>query len=294
MTLKDRLKEAERPKKYSKTFLTLLGFLLIPVISFADIFTGREFGLGLFYFLPVFMITRSAGTGWGLAAALACAEAWFWTDLQFEPFRYRQWTFIANAAVRLYFFSAVVGILSSLEREKKFARRDFLTGISNRQAFFELAETELSRARRYGRPLSFAYIDCDGFKKINDTRGHHAGNRLLRVLAETLHRNIRGTDIAVRLGGDEFGFLMPETDYEASRLAVARVWKLIDEAMQKNGWPVTVSIGTITCLSAPASVDLLVHLADDLMYEAKNTGKNKMCHEVFRETSEAAEKVRRL
>lgn len=299
--LKARFRQAEkkipsqRPwhhsKKYSKAFVTVLGFLLIPVIAFAEIFTGRQFGLSLFYFLSIFMVTRSAGTYWGLAAALAGTEMWFWSDMQFQDFYESPWVFLANAAIRFYFFGAVVGIIRSLEKEKKFARRDFLTGLANRQAFFELADVELSRTRRYNRPLSFAYMDSDNFKKVNDSFGHHTGNRLLKVFAETLQNNIRNTDIAVRLGGDEFGLLMPEADYESARLAMARIMRVLDQAMKDNGWPATVSAGIVTCMSAPLSVEKMIQMADDQMYAAKKSGKNTVRHEIYKPASGAVTKI---
>ncbi len=293
--LKARLMEAAketpvfRPwdarKKYSRAFLTTLGFLLIPVITFAEILTRRQLGLSLFYFLSIFMVTRAAGNYWGLAASLAGTGSWLWADSWFELPGSHPWVFAGSAAVRFYFFACVVGILHSLDREKKFARRDYLTGLANRQAFFELAGVELSRARRYGRPLSFAFLDCDRFKKVNDTLGHHTGNKLLKIFAETLSGNIRSTDIAVRLGGDEFGLLMPEADYEASRLAVARIQKILRQKMDQNRWPVTVSIGVVTCASPPASVEKMIQLADRLMYTAKKSGRNAVRHEVHKHST---------
>ncbi len=299
--LKARLRAAEkeppsrRPwhtsRKYSRVFLTILGFLLVPVISFAEIFTERKFGLSLFYFLSIFMVTRSAGTFAGLAAAFAGTGMWLWTDLQFDDFSSHPWVFTANALVRFYFFGSVIGILRSLEKERKFARRDCLTGLANRKAFFELATVELSRARRYNRPVSFAYMDCDRFKKINDKHGHHTGNKLLKTFAETLQSNIRSTDIAVRLGGDEFGLLMPEADYESARLAMARIQKILHGAMEENGWPTTVSVGVITCLGMPASVDKMIQMADNLMYAAKKSKRITPKHEVFSPVSGVVEKI---
>ncbi len=107
----------------------------------------------------------------------------------------------------------VVVILSTLkgvlEREKIFARKDFLTGIANRQAFFEFAGIEINRCRRHEYPLTVAYIDCDNFKAINDYFGHQTGDNLLMSVADILQKIIRATDIVARLGGDEFAVLLP-------------------------------------------------------------------------------------
>lgn len=275
------------PRKYpySRAFLTVLGFLLIPTVGFAEIFTGYRFGFQLFFIFPVFLTTQFGSARWGIFAALGCMLTWLMTDLS-KAGAAPVWVLAANSAIRFYIFASVISILRTLAQERKFARRDFLTGIPNRQAFFELAQLEFSRARRYGRAISFAHLDCDHFKHVNDSQGHHAGNKLLKVIAEALQKNIRNTDIAVRLGGDEFGILMPETDYESSRLAMGRIRKVLLEHMIKNGWPVTFSIGVITCLSVPASVDEMIRLGDDLMYEVKNSGKNNIRHEIYKEESE--------
>lgn len=272
---------------YSRTFITISGFLLIPVVAFAEIFTGYKFGFDLFFIFPVLLVTQAAGARWGVLAAAACSGAWLATDLSQErAVNDPLWNLLLGTAVRFYIFGTVIGILRTLAREKKFARRDYLTGLPNRQAFFEMAQNEFSRARRYMRPMSFAYLDCDNFKQVNDTYGHQAGNKLLKVLAETLQRNIRSTDIPVRLGGDEFGVLMPETDDEASRVAMGRIRKVLLENMIKNGWPVTFSAGVITCANVPSSADEMIRMADNLMYEVKNGGKNNIRHEVYRDLAQ--------
>ncbi len=266
--LKARLEQAGKslperrvPGKYpySRAFLIVLGFLLIPTVGLADIFTAHQLGLSLFFIFPIFLVTRAAGPAWGVFSALGCTLTWLFMDLSMERSTgISGWILAVNSGIRFYFFSAVISILRTLDREKKFARHDFLTGIPNRQAFFEMAKNEFNRAKRYGRPLSFAHLDCDHFKQVNDTYGHHMGNKLLKALAESLDKNIRTTDIAVRLGGDEFGILMPETDYESSRLAMARIRKVLSEIMIKNGWPVTFSVGVITCRHVPPTVDELI------------------------------------
>ncbi len=267
--------------RYSRAFLTILGYLFVLLVAFAETSTGHQFGFSIFYLIPIFMVTHAAGVRSGMFAVLACTIAWAFTDLEWIGYQTAPWIALVNTTMRFLFFSSLVWILQNLEREKKFARRDFLTGLANRQAFFELAEVELRRARRYQRPLSFAYFDCDGFKSINDHYGHQTGNRLLRALAEALLKNIRNTDMCARLGGDEFGLLMPEADYEAARLAVARIQKILLNALNAQGWPTTLSFGVVTCTDAPASVESLLQAADGLMYAAKNGGKNTVRHEVF-------------
>jgi diguanylate cyclase (GGDEF)-like protein len=139
---------------------------------------------------------------------------------------------------------------------------------------------EINRARRYEHPLTVAYIDLDNFKTINDRFGHSMGDNLLRLVADTIKNNIRLIDTVVRMGGDEFAILLPETGPEAAKAITRKIQKINLELMQKNGWPVTFSIGVVTFISPPSTVDEILKRSDNLMYSAKNNGKNTIKYEV--------------
>jgi diguanylate cyclase (GGDEF)-like protein len=106
----------------------------------------------------------------------------------------------------------------ALDRERTLARTDFLTGIANRTAFHEMVGREIERQRRYRRPFGLAYIDCDNFKAVNDSLGHHAGDDLLRSIGAVLGAGLRRTDVVARLGGDEFAVGWQREDAAASLL----------------------------------------------------------------------------
>jgi diguanylate cyclase (GGDEF)-like protein len=139
---------------------------------------------------------------------------------------------------------------------------------------------EINRARRYEHPLTVVYIDLDNFKKINDLYGHITGDNLLRLVADTVKNNIRLTDTVARLGGDEFAILLPETGPELAEAITHKVQKINLEIMQKNGWPVTFSIGVVTFIDPPSTVDEILKASDHLMYVAKNNDKNNIRCEV--------------
>jgi diguanylate cyclase (GGDEF)-like protein/PAS domain S-box-containing protein len=164
----------------------------------------------------------------------------------------------------------------ALESEKNLSRVDFLTNISNRRAFTEILQKEAARSRRYKRPLTLAYIDLDNFKQVNDQLGHELGDELLRLVAQTICANIRGTDTLARLGGDEFALLLPETGEEAANAVVAKLRNVLLATAQARQWPVTLSIGLATFAKPGESVEQIVKVADDLMYAAKNEGKNRI------------------
>ncbi|HEU5262802.1 MAG TPA: GGDEF domain-containing protein [Gemmatimonadales bacterium] len=176
---------------------------------------------------------------------------------------------------------SLIALRRGLRRERELARTDELTGIENRRAFYELTEREIRRAARYGKAFTVAYFDIDEFKLVNDRYGHAAGDAVLRVAADTARKTIRSSDAVARLGGDEFAILLHETTPAASETVIRKLQRAIREMVQANGRAVTVSLGAVTCLEAPESVDALLRSADDLLYAAKRAGKNRARHQVL-------------
>jgi diguanylate cyclase (GGDEF)-like protein len=157
-----------------------------------------------------------------------------------------------------------------LERE---ADADPLTGIANHRAFHEKLRTEVERAQRYGRPLSLACLDVDGFKDVNDHFGHPVGDAVLRAVAARLKAVARAADLVARIGGDEFAVLLPETTAEAAEAVARRAHELIRADLAGSGPSVTVSIG-ICDLEHASSPHALMGFADDALYRAKDHGRD--------------------
>lgn len=161
------------------------------------------------------------------------------------------------------------------------ANQDYLTGLSNRRHFLEQGEMELARAERYGHTLSLFMLDIDHFKNINDTHGHKAGDIALQKLSHILRETLRTVDVIGRLGGEEFAILLPETDLqEAAEIAerlreiVARCEVILEVGLSLH---FTVSIGVATLKEKGVNLDTLLNLADQALYQAKATGRNKVC-----------------
>ena len=163
---------------------------------------------------------------------------------------------------------------AALLREHEIARIDPLTHVANRRALYELGQTELLRARRYRRPLTFVSIDLDNSKQVNDALGHATGDAVLVSVASTLRGELRATDIVARMGGDEFVIILPETAAESARVVLDKLHARLLEAAESNHWKVTFSIGAVSFLSAPGSLEEAMGLADDALYSIKHQGKN--------------------
>lgn len=155
--------------------------------------------------------------------------------------------------------------------------KDHLTGIPNRRAFFEFAEAEFERWRKRPRPLSLLAIDADYFKKVNDTYGHATGDEVLKHLSRILQDNMRNMDVVARLGGEEFGALLPSIDLQGALKIAERIRNSIEQAvLEVDGQIIryTVSIGVSTADDSVSGVDMLLKLADEALYMSKKSGRN--------------------
>jgi len=154
----------------------------------------------------------------------------------------------------------------------KLAELDSLTGLHNRRLFHELLAREVARSRRYGRRLSLIVLDLDDFKRINDRIGHLAGDAVLAEVAARLRSVVRATDIACRVGGDEFAVILPEsTRGDADHLAARIERAVAAEPIAKSG-TLRISSG-VTELSSDDTANDLFERADEDLYRAKAAAK---------------------
>ncbi|GHD67229.1 sensor domain-containing diguanylate cyclase [Jeongeupia chitinilytica] len=164
------------------------------------------------------------------------------------------------------------------EELRRQAESDALTGIANRRKFNQDLDAELARGRRYGHRFSVAIIDIDFFKKVNDVHGHPAGDAALVYLADVVSLAIRDTDHFARLGGEEFGLLLPDTGDGGTAQLLERLRATIEEGhlvYDELAIPLTISIG-FACAGPGESAEDLMRRADEALYAAKQGGRNRV------------------
>lgn len=157
---------------------------------------------------------------------------------------------------------------------------DGLTQIYNKRYFLESLERELSRSRRYRRDLSLIMFDIDHFKPINDTFGHLAGDAVLKQLCQVVDGRIRREDLLCRYGGEEFAILLPEIDLFNAKLTAEKIRRLVETTsftFEDTQIPVTISLGVTCAENESIDPEAFIKLADEQLYEAKNTGRNRVC-----------------
>jgi diguanylate cyclase (GGDEF)-like protein len=160
-----------------------------------------------------------------------------------------------------------------VETLERLAVTDPLTGLANRRGGERSVASEISRARRQRTSLSCIFIDIDNFKRINDTFGHQAGDRLLRDLSDLLRHTLRAYDILVRWGGEEFLLILPGVTLEQARKLAERIRSAVERLDTQGLGPVTISAGT-AALDSSYDFETMLMTADRRLYEAKSTGRN--------------------
>ena len=170
--------------------------------------------------------------------------------------------------------------LSYHEEIYRLMTRDGLTQIHNKRAFEDALDRELSRGRRYARHLSLVLFDIDHFKRINDSRGHLAGDAVLRQLAGAIATHVRREDILARVGGEEFALLLPEVAIDGARFVAEKLRALVQATpfrYEEQAIVVTASFGVASVEPGKtATADELYQAADARLYAAKNAGRNRV------------------
>jgi diguanylate cyclase (GGDEF)-like protein len=261
-------------------FWTVAGITIIGLLGILDYVTGNEFTLSLFYLIPIVLVTWAVDAKTGLFMSFISALALLGAEVAAGQTYSHPIYYLLNTLVRTLFYVVVVYLVAELQKSRKeerlAARTDFITGAVNARYFNELLQMEISRIRRYPHPITLVYVDVDNFKLVNDLFGHKIGDDVLRCIATELKAQLRVTDTVARLGGDEFVLLLPSTRQPEARMVVSKVYASLIETMQQRNWPVTFSMGAVTCEFSPYSAEQLVNMADELMYEVKNTTKNNI------------------
>ncbi len=187
-------------------------------------------------------------------------------------------------------------LTDELSRVRMLSLTDELTGLANRRAFMRRMEDEVARVQRYGFPLSFALLDLDHFKSINDEYGHAAGDEVLRVYAKNILSVFRHHDMVARYGGEEFAVLLPNTDADGAIRALNKVKRRAGETR----WQSNSTISQVPSFSAGVSLfkpgesaSAFIERADKALYRAKRLGRDRIELDITYETEESRRSPRR-
>ncbi len=266
-------------------WLSAIALGTVAILGVVDYQTGFELSFSFFYVIPVVLTAWVLGKDTGLIFSILCTTVWLASNLLSGQEFSSMFVGVWNTLTRFGFYSVITTLLAelrnTLEEEHLLANTDPLTGALNRRSFNEIAEKKMIAAEVNNRPYTMVYIDLDDFKAVNDAFGHSTGDLVLKTVVDVTQKQIRSTDFLARLGGDEFAILLTDIDQEHAEFIVQRLQSALSDKMKFNDWKITFSIGVLTVLSMPESVDKLVSLTDALMYEVKSKGKNAVQYALF-------------
>lgn len=227
--------------------------------------------------LYVILLTGRGGRGDLVAGLDAGADDYMVKPIDREELRARVQVGVRVANLQRRLGERVIELQATRDHLARLVSTDSLTELYSRRCWFELAMSEFGRTRRYDRALGLLVLDLDYFKRVNDTFGHDAGDRLLRAFADMLKTECRQPDIVGRLGGEEFAVLVPETAREAAQHLAARLRESCSRIVLPSPTAdirCSCSIGISERRPDDEALDSMLRRADAALYQAKRSGRN--------------------
>lgn len=287
---------ADWARRRSPSSAAVVAAVAILVVGALDGAAARlmrfDFVATVFYIVPIGFAAWAAGPRTGVACAAFAGAVETGAMAWASHGAMRAWLLVVGIGLELPVFLGAAFTFARLrwhlDRQRLLSRTDPLTGIGNERTLDEAIRLEMARMARRPAPISIVYLDVDHLKALNDSRGHSAGNELLRLVGMTLKSAIRAADTAARVGGDEFALLLPETGPAACGFVVERVRDTLRRTLRHAGFTNTFSVGAVTYEGPPPGVDEILIAADRAMYQVKNSSKDGVRYEVVPAVEAAA------
>jgi diguanylate cyclase (GGDEF)-like protein len=271
-------------KRQNKATVFLIALSLFLVDETIDYITGPDVNISFFHLIPIFLIVWNSGFWAGTAYSFFCTVVIEWVEVVQTGHAFAGAQFF-NACANMVFFTAFSFVLDKLNKNleviTRMAERDGLTNLLNFNAFIQRAEQALVEAIHRQESVTVAYFDVDNFKKINDSLGHREGDEVLRMVGHAPLALLRETDLYGRVGGDEFVILLPGLSPEEAGKKLSEIFERLGRSLWEKQKTVTFSLGAVTFLPPPPNCKNAIHEADQLMYQAKRNGKNRLLHNVM-------------
>lgn len=258
--------------------------MMILMLIFITINGNDNFGLIWSFFTPMFLISLN-GYKKGLNLSLLFYAAVYlsllinhnswsqngWNELVLVRF------FVSSFMVIFVMYMSEYAITKLQKELQLLSSTDSLTNLYNRGKIEEAAKTEFEKKRKTDNPLSLVMMDVDDFKAVNDTHGHHIGDDILKEISTLLSNNIRSIDSLGRWGGEEFLMIFPETTLENALTMVKRLQEKVNSHTFTMDKKITCSFGICSIIKNKFEDKEAIIAADNVLYQAKNSGKNRIC-----------------
>jgi len=233
--------------------------------------------------IPIILLTACRDVNAKVEAFSAGADDYITKPFDFEEVDARIQSMLRKREFLVTLETTVRDLAATNEQLEQLLIVDEKTGLYNFRQFQKRLREEWERSNRYSVPLSLVFLDLDHFKEVNDTLGHPAGDAILQEFATLVTGGARANDVAARYGGEEFAVILPHTDQEMATRVAERIRRAVaDFTFMRDETPtkISVSAGVATYPAGEEidSVDALVRAADRALYDAKDRGRNRVCH----------------
>jgi diguanylate cyclase (GGDEF)-like protein len=260
----------ERRSRAALTAIAVSGTIFLGILDYT---IGSQIHFLLLYLVPIFIASWFISREAGIALALFSSVIWLIAHMLGGRAYSSPWivclNFTMRAATLTIFAITQAQLRLKLIELSQLASRDFLTGLPNGHAFYQLAAKEMDRA--FGvEPMTLVCIDVTGFKWINHRFGYPAGDQLMCSIAHTIRHNVPRPDLVGRLGGTSFGILLPSLGSDVAGVVLRQVQAALDQERRKNSQPLTFFISAVAYTKAPRTVAELMQQADAQMARIKN------------------------
>jgi len=263
----------------SKPAITLLAVCVTALLAIIDFATGPELHFMFFYLFPIALTSWFVNQRGGILIAVLCAVTWLFADYlggrRYSSELVTMWNLAMRTAVSVVIAWGIGRLRSMFDKLSELANRDFLTGLPNGRAFYQLAADEMERA--FGlAPMTLAIVDVEGFKWINHRFGYVTGDQMLCTIAHAIRASVPQSELVGRIGGTSFAILLPNANSEEARFILERLQRTLKDERRRYAQPVTFFISAIACTRAPRKVAELMHEAELRMARMKNGGHDTL------------------
>lgn len=266
-------------ERRSRPALLTIACVTSILLAFVDYLMGVEIHFLLLYLVPIFIGSWFISKEAGIVLAIFTSFIWLVVDTlggrSYSSVWIAYWNLLMRTAAFTLFAMTQAQLRAKLLELSHLASRDFLTGLPNGHAFYQLTAKEMDRA--FGvEPMTLVCIDITGFKWINHRFGYPAGDHMMCAIAHTIRQHVPRPDLVGRMGGTNFAVLLPNVGSDVAHLILQRVQNALDEERRKYAHPLTFFISAIACTKAPRTVAELLQEADAQMTRIKNGKKDSL------------------